>query len=133
MIRSLCALLAIAALGGCPGSPGGPTINKVNSGDLAPPVSPVVSSDILAREPVANAATVKHILISWNDLAEAFGGRIDPRAAKRSKADAEAEVRNVVKQLQDGADFDQTMKKYSRIPAAPRAAGRSPSRPMPSS
>lgn len=116
MTRSLRALLAIAAVvafGGCPGSPGGPTINKVNSGDLAPPVSAVVSSDILAREPVANTATVKHILISWSDLAEAFQGRLDPRAAKRSKADAEAEVRTVLKQLQDGADFDQMMKKYS--------------------
>jgi len=116
MTRSLRPLLAIAALlalGGCPGSPGGPTINKANSGDLAPPVSPVVSSDILAREPVANSATVKHILISWADLAEAFQGRLDPRAAKRSKADAEAEVRNVLKVLQDGGDFDQAMKKYS--------------------
>src|SRR5690349_15978228 len=106
-------LAAALALGGCPGSPGGPTINKVNTGDLTPPVSPVVSADLLAREPVANTATVKHILISWADLAEAFQGRLDPRAAKRSKADAEAEVRNVVKQLQDGGDFDQLMKKYS--------------------
>src|SRR5262249_11332615 len=81
--------------------------------DQAPAVSQVVSTDILAREPVANTATVKHILISWNDLADAFGGRLDPRAAKRSKADAEAEVRSLVKQLQAGADFDQLMQASS--------------------
>src|SRR5262249_27535148 len=73
----------------------------------------VVSTDILAREPVANTASVKHILISWNDLADAFGGRIDPRAAKRSKPDAEAQVRSLVQQLKAGADFDQLMKANS--------------------
>src|SRR6185503_12454293 len=73
--------------------------------------SSVISNDILAREPVANTASVKHILISWSDLADAFGGRLDPRAAKRSKA--EAEVRSLVKQLQGGADFDALMKAHS--------------------
>ena len=104
---------AIAVLGGCSGSPGGPTISGKMNADQAPAVSSVISSDILAREPVANTATVKHILISWSDLADAFGGRLDPRAAKRSKADAEAEVRSLVKQLQAGADFDQLMKASS--------------------
>src|ERR1044071_6181468 len=83
MIRRLQALITIAAVMtasgvasgvGCSGSPGGPTINnKLNSNELAPAVSSVVSTDILAREPIANTATVKHILISWHDLADAFG------------------------------------------------------------
>jgi hypothetical protein len=118
MIRSGLAVIAtvvLAALGGCSGSKGGPTISsKLNTEPaLASAVSPVVSADILAREPVANTATVKHILISWRDLADSFGGRLDPRAEKRSKADAEAEVRAVVKQLQDGVDFDSVMKAHS--------------------
>jgi parvulin-like peptidyl-prolyl cis-trans isomerase-like protein len=125
MTRSVLALTAIAALilGGCSGSPGGPTINhKLNPEPTASPggsaggsagASSVVSADILAREPVANTATVKHILISWHDLADAFGGHLDSRAEKRSKADAEAEVRSLVKQLQDGADFDTVMKAHS--------------------
>lgn len=120
MNRTVLALVAMSALGalgvpGCgPGSKGGPTINgKVNSPELAPQVSPVVSSDILAREPISNTATVKHILISWRDLGDAFQGHLDPRAEKRSKADAEAEVRGLVKQLQDGADFDSVMKAHS--------------------
>lgn len=121
MTRRVLAKAAIAALvlGGCSGSPGGPTINhKLNpeppataAGASGP--SSVVSADILAREPVANTATVKHILISWRDLADSFGGRLDSRAEKRSKADAEAEVRSLLKQLQDGADFDALMKAHS--------------------
>lgn len=125
MTRSVLAMTAIAALilGGCSGSPGGPTINnKLNpepaasagaSSGASSGVSSVVSADILAREPVANTATVKHILISWHDLADAFGGHLDSRAEKRSKADAEAEVRSLLKQLQDGADFDAVMKAHS--------------------
>src|SRR5881394_3106521 len=116
MIRSWLALTAIAvlAVAGCSGSKGGPAINnKLNSAELAPTVSPVVSADILAREPVANTANVKHILISWSDLADAFQGHLDPRATKRTKADAEAEVRSLVKQLQAGADFDALMKAHS--------------------
>lgn len=120
MNRTALALLATSVLGtlgvpGCgPGSKGGPTISsKVNSPELAPQVSPVVSADILAREPISNTASVKHILISWKDLGDAFQGHVDPRAEKRSKADAEAEVRALVKQLQDGADFDSVMKAHS--------------------
>ena len=120
MNRPVLALIATAVLGalkGCSGSKAGPTINNKMNGSDQPPaaatVSSVVSSDILAREPIANTATVKHILISWHDLGETFGGRLDPRADKRSKADAEAEVRSLLKQLQDGADFDAVMKAHS--------------------
>ena len=117
MIRPMLALTTAVALCaatfGCSGSPGGPTINKPNNAELAPVVSPVISSDILAREPLANTATVKHILISWKDLADSFGGRLDPRAEKRTKADAENEVRAILKQLQDGADFEAMMKTHS--------------------
>ncbi|HET7502577.1 MAG TPA: peptidylprolyl isomerase, partial [Kofleriaceae bacterium] len=86
---------------------------KAPVGDPTPTVSAVVSSDILAREPVANTAQVKHILISWKDLADNFQGHLDERAARRTKADAEAEVRSLLKQLKDGADFDTLMKASS--------------------
>jgi hypothetical protein len=105
------ALAAVLAAVGCSGS-GTPAPAKP-AGDQTPQVSSVVSADLLAREPVANTAQVKHILISWADLADAFGGHLDPRAAKRSKADAEVEVRSLVKQLQGGADFDALMKAHS--------------------
>jgi len=104
--------VGLGALAGCSGKTG-PTVDKPGSSDLAAPVSSVVSADILAREPLANSAVVKHILISWHDLVDAYQGHLDPRAEKRSKADAEAEIRSLLKQLQDGADFDAVMKAHS--------------------
>ncbi len=109
-----------AALSGCASKPPAPVAPPPPAAAAATPaetvdpsVSPVVSADILAREPVANTATVKHILISWQDLADAFQGRLDPRAVKRTKAEAEALVLALTKQLQDGADFDTVMKANS--------------------
>lgn len=105
----------IVGLGGCgtPPAPASPPAVVAPAAPADPGVSPVVSSAILAREPIANTASVKHILISWKDLGDAFGGRIDPRAAKRTQAEAEALVRSLLKQLQDGADFDTVMKANS--------------------
>ncbi len=106
------AFVLALVVGACgPGSPGGPTVN--NKMNAEPPPSSVVSTDILAREPLANTTQVKHILIGWKDLADAYEGHIDERAAKRTKADAEAQVKAIVAQLQGGADFDTLMKQYS--------------------
>jgi hypothetical protein len=129
MNRTVVALVSIAAmaLAGC-GSPSGAAGPSNPSGPAGSPAAPraipaptaavaaepsVLSTDILAREPLANTATVKHILIGWKDLADAYGGRLDQRAAKRSKADAEAEVRSLLQQLAAGADFDALMKASS--------------------
>lgn len=108
----------LAALCACgtakPGGMSGPTINNHMGGDqLAPVVSPVVSQDILAREPVANTAQVKHILIGWAALAENYGGGMDPRAEKRQKKDAETLVAELVKRLDAGEPFDDLMREYS--------------------
>src|SRR4051812_14139735 len=135
MIRAVVAkvslALALAACGssfGRPPGPGGPspsaptpaaTPARAGSAAASPTgadataESSVVSKDILAREPLANTATVKHILIGWKDLAEAYGGHLDPRAAKRTRSDAEAEVRSLLQQLAAGADFDTVMKASS--------------------
>jgi peptidyl-prolyl cis-trans isomerase D len=108
------ALLAgLLGCGGKPPAPVPPAAVTTPAAPADPTVSPVVSSAILAREPIANTASVKHILISWKDLADAFQGHPDPRAAARTKAEAEALVRSLVKQLQDGADFDTVMKANS--------------------
>jgi foldase protein PrsA len=108
------ALVAVAAAPACgPGSKGGPTISSKLNNEPPPVSSPVVSQEILAREPVANTAQVKHILIGWKDLAEQYQGRLDERAAKRDKAAAEAEVKALLEQLRGGADFDALMKEHS--------------------
>jgi hypothetical protein len=113
MIRLLIVVLmcCVAACG--PGAKGGPMSGKLTGNDPMTPSSPVVSGDILAREPISNTAQVKHILISWKDLGEAFQGHQDPRAQKRTKADAEAQVKALVDQLKAGGDFDALMKANS--------------------
>ncbi len=109
---ALCGLLLVAC---GPGVKGGPTMNnKIGTQPYEAPTSTsVISEDILAREPVANTAEVKHILISWADLAEAFSGHQDERASKRTMAEAETQVKSLVAQLKAGADFDMLMKQWS--------------------
>jgi parvulin-like peptidyl-prolyl isomerase len=112
-----CLVVVMALLGACgPGSPGGPTMShRVNTDNNPPDISTsaVVSKDILAREPLANTAEVKHILLSWKDLADAFGGRQDKRATVRAKPDAEAEVKKLFDAIKGGGDFDALMKEHS--------------------
>jgi hypothetical protein len=106
------ALVLAAACGTAkPGGMSGPTMNgKVNK---PLPSETVVSLDILEREPVSNRTMVKHILVSWKDLADAFGGNMDPRGAARSKNDAEDAVRAIRKEIDAGADFDSLMGEHS--------------------
>ena len=75
-----------------------------------PERSPVVTWDILEREPVANNAEVKHILISWKDITD---GPNDPRAAARTKEQAEAEVKDLLAKARGGASFEELMKEHS--------------------
>ena len=107
--------LAFALLAACgPGSKGGPTINdELMHQDPPPPVSPVVSADILAREPVANQAKVEHILIGWKDTDDK-----DPRAENRTKAEAEDLVKKLLGQLKAGASFEDLMKANSEDPGS---------------
>ena len=108
-------VLALVLLASCSGSPGGPTMKSSMNGaaDPVPQGSPVVSADILSREPVANTASVKHILIGWND-----GESHDPRAAKRTKKDAEDQITALMTQIKAGADFDALMKQWSEDPGS---------------
>ena len=113
MIRGLALVLTLAAACGS-GSKGGPTMNnRINSPDPTPQASEVISADILAREPISNSTVVKHILIGWKDLGEAYNGHLDSRAAARTKKDAEEMVRGLLAQLKGGADFDVLMKSSS--------------------
>jgi hypothetical protein len=103
-------LLGFAACG--PTGMSGPTINNKMSAPTTE-TETVVSTEILDREPRANRTMVKHILIGWADKGSAYQGGIDPRAAQRSRRDAEREVRSLLKQLAAGADFDALMKAHS--------------------
>ncbi len=87
--------------------------NRIGGGDPVAQGSSVASADVLSREPIANTASVRHILISWKDLEDAFQGHQDPRAQKRTKAQAETEVKSLMGQLKAGADFETLMKANS--------------------
>ena len=78
----------------------------------------MVSADILAREPLANVAEVKHILVGWNELAENYQGHLDPRAQKRTKVEAEAEVKDLLTKIKEGGDFETLMKANSEDSAS---------------
>lgn len=71
------------------------------------------SSDILQREPVANRVKVRHILIGWSDLGQAYGGNIDPRAKDRSREEAETLTRSLFQRVQDGESFEDLMVEHS--------------------
>ena len=87
--------------------------NRMNQPDTTAQSSEVVSADILAREPVANNAQIKHILISWKDK-----DAKDPRGQARDKAAAEQHVTSLMTQIKAGADFDMLMKQHSEDPGS---------------
>src|SRR5262245_4201833 len=122
-MKSFALALALAASACGPGIAGGPSMNnKMGGGDLPPQTSEVVSRDILEREPIANTAEVKHILIGWKDLGDAYENRMDQRAAKRTKADAETAVRGLLDRIKKGEDFDGLMRTASEDPGSAASA-----------
>lgn len=84
-----------------------------------PPGKDIDSKDILARTPVAAEVDVKHVLISWKDLAGSYGGHMDPRAANRSNDDAAALAQDVAAKLKaDPTQMDAQIKEHSEDPGS---------------
>src|SRR5438445_3969685 len=102
--------MILAAIVACSGAPGGPSMHNSMTGPEATPQSQgVTSTDILSREPLTNSAQVKHILIGW-DASESH--------SKRTKSEAEAQIKALLAQLTGGADFDALMKQFSEDPGS---------------
>lgn len=78
------------------------------------------SKDILARPPSgASPVYVKHVLIGWQDLAAAYRGKIDPRAAKRTNADAAKLAKDVLAKLKAAPDtIDAVIKESGEDPGS---------------
>ena len=76
------------------------------------------SVTILAREPVTDSAEVKHILIGWADLAEAYRGEMDERAAARSRAEADELAMVLLNRLRSGEEIEPLMAEYSEDPGS---------------
>jgi hypothetical protein len=82
--------------------------------EAEPPPPAIQSNDILARDAVTQHAVVKHILISWSDLASNYpSGAIDPRGKARSRAEADALAVEILGRVRAGEDIDKLMMQYS--------------------
>jgi hypothetical protein len=101
-------------LGACGSTAGmsGPTLSGKlqDSSDEAPALQ---SNDILAREAQTKKALVKHILVSFRELARNYDGPMDPRGAARSRAEADALAQELLGRVRAGEDMDALMAKYS--------------------
>lgn len=77
------------------------------------------SKDILARPEGSETVLVKHVLIGWKDLADVYRGKLDPRAAKRTNAEAAALTRQISAKLVANPDsIDALVKENSEDPDA---------------
>jgi parvulin-like peptidyl-prolyl isomerase len=109
-----CSIILAMAFAACgPTGMSGPSMNNRMTGTPVTATASIESQEILDREPRSNRTKVKHILISWKDKSNAFASGGDPRAAERSRRDAERQVRALQKQIEAGADFDVLMNTHS--------------------
>jgi peptidyl-prolyl cis-trans isomerase NIMA-interacting 1 len=77
------------------------------------------SKDILDRKEAADTVQVKHVLIGWDALDKIYQGRMDPRAAKRTNADAAKLAQEIADKLRKNPDsIDALVKEYSEDPGS---------------
>jgi parvulin-like peptidyl-prolyl isomerase len=130
-------LLAVLLAGGCqkadkgsPPAPGSGSAVRVEmgsgsggmmagSGAKAAPDKDIDSKDILARTDVAAETQVKHVLLGWGELLPVYGRQMDPRAAKRSNADAATLAQDLLAKLKANPDqIDALIKEHSEDPGS---------------
>jgi hypothetical protein len=78
----------------------------------------IQSNDILEREPVTASAEVKHILIGWGELSDAYDGQMDPRAAKRTRAAADQLAVDLLGKVRGGQAIEPLMAEFSEDPGS---------------
>jgi hypothetical protein len=78
-----------------------------------PPADSLESTDILKRDPQTKSTSVKHILLGWTEV-----HANDPRGEKRTRADLEKLVKDLVAQLKGGAKIEALMTQYSEDPGS---------------
>ena len=74
-----------------------------------------VTEDILARDPVTDRAEVRHVLVSWDELATIYAGRggQDPRGAARTRPQANALAASILERVRGGEDIRTIMSEIS--------------------
>jgi len=81
-----------------------------------PPPDSLESADILAREPAAQKAKVKHILLGWTEV-----HADDPRGTARSRKDLEKLVKQTVARLKKGEKIEPIMAELSEDPGSAKS------------
>jgi parvulin-like peptidyl-prolyl isomerase len=94
------------------------TVNT-GSGSEADNAINIDSKDILDREDAFEAVQVKHVLIAWQDLDKVYNGRMDPRAQKRTNAEAAKLAQEIADKLRKNPDLiDQLVQEHSEDPGS---------------
>ncbi|HEX7837964.1 MAG TPA: peptidylprolyl isomerase [Kofleriaceae bacterium] len=94
------------------------------SGSAAPalalaPAKDIDSKDILGRTETTPEVQVKHVLLAWKELGASYGGKLDPRAAKRTNAEAAALAQDLAAKLKANPDsIDALIKDNSEDPGS---------------
>ena len=84
---------------------------------VAPPaLDPLEPAAILARQAEPGSVRVQHVLIGWKDVPAASQRPVDPRAATRTKADADKVASTVLAKVIAGGDMVALMKEFSEDP-----------------
>jgi parvulin-like peptidyl-prolyl isomerase len=83
------------------------------SGLVLPTTPPkeIDSTEILARTDTVPEAYIKHVLIGWKDLAAAYRGHMDPRAAARDNATAAKLAQEILAKLKANPESLDTLSK----------------------
>jgi hypothetical protein len=102
-----------------------PTATNTPPAEPAAPLE-VESTDIMSREPVTQAAQVRHILIGWADIA---GPRSDRRAYDRTKEEADKLALDLLRRVRNGENMQAMMAEYSEDPGSAATGEPYPVRP----
>lgn len=125
MRKTLFAILVLAAAPACQQGKSKlddmPAATTAGSGTASKtgPAADIDSKDILARTKTAAEVQVKHVLIAWKDLDAVYHGRMDPRAQKRSNAEAAKLAKEIAEKLRKDPDqIDALIKEHSEDPGS---------------
>src|SRR5262245_18250396 len=111
-------LLAVVLVVGCQR---GDKANQNQGSAAATPGGGIESTDILNRTETSTEVDVKHVLIGWKELEPASRGHMDPRAHKRTQAEADKLALDVASQLKTKPDsIDALLKEHSEDPGSQR-------------
>jgi parvulin-like peptidyl-prolyl isomerase len=116
-------VLTVTALIACGSSSPPPPLAPVLSNPAPPPRPPqkldLDSADILARTDVNSPVMVKHVLIGWAELAENYHEHMDPRAAKRTHAEAAKLAQDIAAKLRAApGSIDALIETHSEDPGS---------------